>query len=270
MLQVPVNGVYTFFYSTFGATREASQITGAFTSKIDDGNGIGELSAAAPGAGKILVRGFRPYQNTEVYGPDQLELDALAVAEARLELPRYTPQSAGPLAPVFVGTSFVFAVHLESSDHRRVGDASLRATSGPLTQLAWNLFQTPALATGHHEISVTALSIPVVSNTPDFHVDQHDTPVTLGFDVIDHLDELQLTDVAEPPPSNYHLVCAYAYAGGAEVFSNWTITTSTLDGVIPAERGNCISLVPRDGTGTVVSFVAGDGSTAQVTAQPRS
>jgi hypothetical protein len=248
MLGVAVSGAYVFRYHTYGATRSSTEVSGAFTSDVDDGAGTATVRAAAPGTGRFFAAGYAPFHEIEVFGHDQIDLPALPVAAARIELPRYRSLDGGPIAPVFVGAAFTFAVHLVADDGRRLADTTLTASGAEPTPTRWNQFGTPTLAPGHHEIRIGADSI---------------APTTLAFDTIEYVDEIRTTDVREPYPSYYHVVCAHAFASGAEVFTEWTMTASGATGWIPAASGNCLEVVPGDRV-AMLSFTAADGSAVQL------
>jgi hypothetical protein len=88
-------------------------------------------------------------------------------------------------------------------------------------------------------------------------------PLQLDFEVIDRVDDIQLTDTREPWPSYYHRVCAHAFARGHEVLTEWQANV-TGKPWIPADAGNCVDVGVGDtGTG-LVTFVAADGSSRQI------
>jgi hypothetical protein len=247
MLAVAVNGIDAFGYETIGAAWSTTEATGAWTKLSDDGSYV-RVRATMPGTGHFEAIGHVPYHDTEVFGHDQFDLDVLPAAQVRLDLPRYVAlDPAQPIAPVVVGTDFTMAVRVLSADGRRLVDTTL-VTTGPTTeQVGWNLFGTDALSIGHHEVTVTADSLA--------------QPATLGFDTVARIDEIRTTDVREPYPSYYHLVCAHAFANSREVYSEWKMTAANATGWIPADAGNCLEVVPGDTVATV-TFTGADNTSA--------
>ncbi|HSN24874.1 MAG TPA: hypothetical protein VLT45_01280 [Kofleriaceae bacterium] len=244
MLPVATNGIDVFGYVAYGATRATTDTTGAWTKLSDDGSYV-HVRATTAGTGHFVVTAYAPYHDTEVFARDQVDLDVLPVSRVSLDLPRYIPLDA-PIAPTVLGTDVTMAVRLLAADNRHLVDASLAITGAP--QSAWNLF-TSSAPTGHHEVTITADSLAA--------------PTTLAFDTIDHIDEIRTTDTREPSPSYYHLVCAHAFAGGHEVFSQWKMSATNATGWIPADAGNCLEVVPGD-TIAHVTFVAADSTTEQL------
>lgn len=256
IIPLALHGVYELGWTAYGAyaatfdtDAKLQRFEGSRVENPQAGDeglqGSLHLRGNSAGVGRLTVTSYAPYHNTEVYSEDRMDLDILPVDSVKFDLPRYQPLNV-PVAPVVVGDSVRFAVRLLAGN-REVADITLVSDIG--VRATWNTFVLHPVELGHHEVVVTADSLA--------------QPATVRFEAIDHIDEIVTSDVRNPKPSYYHVVCAHAFAQGREVYTSWTMTAENANGWIPATAGNCLEVVPGPNI-AVVRFTAVTGQTTQV------